>query len=329
MDKTYVHCYTCSFYFSSWLHEAASALRCKVGKIPFLYLGLPIGGDLRRLGFWNPVLVRIRSRLSGWGSRFLSFGGRLALLKSVLTSLPVYAISFFKAPACTISSIDSLLIKFWGGGSEDSRKVSWINWKTVCLRKEYGGLGVRQLREFSTALLGKWCLRLLVDRGGLWLVARYGMEHGRVRDGGRMGSAWWREIVRIRDGVGGIRDGWFGECVSRKVGDGTDTLFWSYPWVGGVPLCERFGRLYDLATSKSRTVAEMYALGWEAGGEAWAWRRQLWAWEEEQLRECQTLLLTVTVQVAVPDRWQWRLDPALGYSVRDAYQLLTSQDSLR
>jgi hypothetical protein len=59
--------------------------------------------------------------------------------------------------------------------------------------------------------------------------------------------------------------------------------------VGGAPLCERFGRLYDLATSKSRTVAKMYALGWEAGGKAWAWRRQLWAWEEEQLRECQTL----------------------------------------
>ncbi|PNX68360.1 cysteine-rich receptor-like protein kinase, partial [Trifolium pratense] len=33
----------------SWLGEAASALCCKVGKIPFLYLGLLIGGDPRRL----------------------------------------------------------------------------------------------------------------------------------------------------------------------------------------------------------------------------------------------------------------------------------------
>jgi hypothetical protein len=30
---------------------------------------------------------------------------------------------------------------------------------------------------------------------------------GRV-EGGRMGSAWWREIARTRDGVGGLRDGW-------------------------------------------------------------------------------------------------------------------------
>jgi hypothetical protein len=97
----------------SWLHEAASALRCRVGNVPFLYLGLPIGGDSRRLGFWEPVVSCIRNRLSGWKSRFLSFGGRLVLLKSVLTSLPVYALSFFKAPAGTISSIESLLINFF------------------------------------------------------------------------------------------------------------------------------------------------------------------------------------------------------------------------
>jgi hypothetical protein len=60
-------------------------------------------------------------------------------------------------------------------------------------------------------------------------VPRYGLERGRSREGGRDGSAWWREIVRIKDGVGGIRDGWFGESVTRKVGDRTDTFFWSDP----------------------------------------------------------------------------------------------------
>ncbi|MCH81219.1 cysteine-rich receptor-like protein kinase, partial [Trifolium medium] len=81
----------------SWLRAAAAALRCKVEKMSFLYLGLPISGDPRRLGFWEPVLTRIQNRLSGWKSRFLSFGGRLILLKFVLTSLSVYALSFFKA----------------------------------------------------------------------------------------------------------------------------------------------------------------------------------------------------------------------------------------
>jgi len=92
----------------SWLIEAASILNCKVGKIPFLYLGLSIGGDPRRLSFWEPVMNVIKSRLSGWQSRFLPFGDRLVLLKSVLTSLPVYALSFFKAPSGISSSLESM-----------------------------------------------------------------------------------------------------------------------------------------------------------------------------------------------------------------------------
>lgn len=177
----------------SWLIEAASILNCKIGKVPFVYLGLSIGGDSRRLKFWEPVVDTIKSRLSGWKSRFLSFGGRLVLLKSVLSSLPVYALSFFKAPSGILSSIESIFKKIFWGGSEDNRKIPWISWNTICLQKEQGGLGVRRLREFNLALLGKWCWRLLVDRGGLWyrvLVARYGEVNGRLEVGGRSISCW-------------------------------------------------------------------------------------------------------------------------------------------
>ena len=67
----------------SWLNEAASILNCKVGKIRLLYLSLSIGGDPRRLTFWELVVNTIKSRLAGWQSRFLSFRGRLILLKSI------------------------------------------------------------------------------------------------------------------------------------------------------------------------------------------------------------------------------------------------------
>ncbi|GAU26347.1 hypothetical protein TSUD_101800 [Trifolium subterraneum] len=233
----------------SWLRAVASALRCKVGKTPFLYLGLPIG----------------------WKSRFLSFGGRLVLLKSVLTSLPVYVISFFKAPS-----------------------------------------GVRRLREFNLALLDKWCWRMLVDRGCLWfraLAAWYGVERGCVREGARNGSSWWREIVRIRDGVDDLGGRWFREGVVRKVGDGTESYFWTDPW-----LVEYGGRNV------------LFRVGIDTGGEAWEWRRHLWAWEE-MLGECQVLLHDFILQAQLSDTWIWRLDPVSGYSVRGAYQLLTSHPS--
>jgi hypothetical protein len=64
------------------------------------------------------------------------------------------------------------------------------------LSKEADGLGVRQLREFNTALLGKWCWGMLVDKTGFWyqvLEARYGVEAGRVAEGGaEVPYAVWR-----------------------------------------------------------------------------------------------------------------------------------------
>jgi len=36
-----------------------------------------------------------------------------------------------------------------------------------------------------------------------------------------------------------------------------------------------------LYVNKQVTVAEMFVLGWNEGGEALRWRRRLWVWEEE------------------------------------------------
>jgi len=64
-----------------------------------------------------------------------------------------------------------------------------------------GGLGVRRLREFNIALLGKWCWHMLVDKESLWyrvLKSRYGEEGGRLKDGDRESSVWWRMMTGIR-----------------------------------------------------------------------------------------------------------------------------------
>ncbi|GAU46141.1 hypothetical protein TSUD_143230 [Trifolium subterraneum] len=62
--------------------------------------------------------------------------------------------------------------------------------------------------------------------------------------------------------------------------------------------------------------------------EMWEWRRPLRAWEEEMLGECQTLLLTVSLQDHYSDRWQWQPDLEGGYTVRCAYHLLTELEAV-
>jgi len=87
--------------------------QCYIVNIPFLYLGLPIGGDPRKLVFWYSLVDRIKRRLSDWNSRNLSLGGRLILLKSIMSSIPVYFLSFFKAPSGIISILESLCNAFF------------------------------------------------------------------------------------------------------------------------------------------------------------------------------------------------------------------------
>jgi len=41
----------------SWLAEAMSVLNCKLGWLPFIYLGLEIGGDSRKLNFWHCLIA--------------------------------------------------------------------------------------------------------------------------------------------------------------------------------------------------------------------------------------------------------------------------------
>ena len=112
---------------------------------------------------------------------------------------------------------------------------------------------------------------VLEDVGGLWyrvLVVRYGEEAGRLEVGGRSVSIWLRDIVKIRDGIGvdGGGGGWFADRVVRRVGDGSNTLFWHDRWLGDVPLCRHFDRLFGLALNKLSIVADMFTLGCEVGG---------------------------------------------------------------
>jgi len=45
-----------------------------------------------------------------------------------------------------------------------------------------------------------------------------------------------------------------------------------------------------------------HAQPWEQG-EAWKWRRRLFAWEEEKVRECCDILTNIVLQPNHYDRW--------------------------
>jgi len=166
-----------------------------------------------------------------------------------------------------------------------------------------------------------------MEKEGLWylvLKARYGEVGGRIREGGRHDSVWWKTVCRVREWVGDGVGNWFEENTRKVVGDGRDTFFWYDRWIGDVSLRVKFPRLFELAVEKESTVVDMWSLSWEEDWGLWVWRRRLFAWEEESVRECYVLLHNIVLQNTVHDSWWWFLDSVHGYSVWGVYRHLTS-----
>jgi len=80
--------------------------------VPFTYLGIPIGANPRRSQTWDPLITKCERKLARWKQRHLSFGGRMNLINSVLTSIPIYFLSFFRVPKQVVNKIVRLQRNF-------------------------------------------------------------------------------------------------------------------------------------------------------------------------------------------------------------------------
>lgn len=100
------------------IDELADILDCKVEKFPTSYLGLPLGAKKNDPNIWKGVLDRCASKRIPWKKQYLSFGGRLTLINSVLDGMPTYLMSLFSMPALVEKKMNSLRNQFlWEGNA--------------------------------------------------------------------------------------------------------------------------------------------------------------------------------------------------------------------
>lgn len=107
-------------------------LGIEIANLPFYYLGAPISKGRKKIELFIPLIDKIRSKLSGWNLNFLSQGGRCILIKSVLTSMPVYLLQVTNPPVAVYKLIDSMLSKFVWGTNEKGKKNPLVQMET-CL----------------------------------------------------------------------------------------------------------------------------------------------------------------------------------------------------
>lgn len=167
---------------------------------PFNYLGvLNVHGRMKAV-YFEPLLDKIRARISGWKARILSFGGRITLIKSVLNSIPIYTLASMMVPKGVLVRIERLMASFlWNAQGE--RMAHWVNWNSICSPNEEGGLGLESLEDIRNSLHAK-LLWLVLENNSLW--ARYAKPKYFQGDyPTSKGSPLWMSIVsryqKIRD----------------------------------------------------------------------------------------------------------------------------------
>ncbi|WRX23680.1 Reverse transcriptase domain - like 10 [Theobroma cacao] len=93
------------------------------------YLGVLFYKGPKKTLLFDSLLSKIRDRISGWENKVLLPGGCITLIRSVLSSLPIYLLQVLKP----------------SGDSLDSKQKHWTSWNKVTFPSSEGGLDIRSL----------------------------------------------------------------------------------------------------------------------------------------------------------------------------------------
>jgi hypothetical protein len=112
---------------------------CEIGSLPFKYLGIPIHFRKLRNKKWKPIEDRFERKLAAWVGKLLSYGDRLVLINSVLSSLPMFLLSFFEIPKGVRKRLDFYRSRFFWQSDGQKKKYRLTKWNIVCRPKDQGG----------------------------------------------------------------------------------------------------------------------------------------------------------------------------------------------
>lgn len=252
---------------------------------------------------------RFISKLGCWRSKMLSYGDRLVLINSVLTSLPMFMLSFLEIPKGVRKRLDFYRSNFFWQSDENKKKYRLSKWNIVCRPKDQGGLGIEVLELKNKCLLSKWLFKLLTE-DGMWqqiLHNKYLKDKTLAQvEAKPTNSPFWKGLMRVKQVF--FSRGFF------KIGNGTTVRFWEDVWMGDLPLSQQYPSLYNIVQHKNVLVSTVLAntplnISFRRGLNDHKWM--------EWLHLCQRLI-SVTLS-SEPDRFIWKLTDSGVFSVKSMY----------
>jgi hypothetical protein len=207
------------------LDHLAATLNCKKGSLPFTYLGLPLGITKLSPEHFLPMVQRVQHKLCGIAD-FLNYGGKIEMVKSVLSSLPMFYMDFLDIPV----TIKDQVIKYmrhclWRKRNNDvqAQGQALVAWSKICRPKKQGGLSVLNLKTQNKSLLLKNLHKFHNNLDIPWVHLITGTYYNSGRLPGAMeGSFWWKAHLKLLDTY---------KAMSRcNFGNGKTALFWTDMW---------------------------------------------------------------------------------------------------
>ncbi|XP_074282974.1 uncharacterized protein LOC141607515 [Silene latifolia] len=140
------------------------------GQLAFKYLGIPITCGRMLKADCQVLVEKLIQKIRSFGTKKLSYAGRLVLVNSVLTAIYSYWINIFIIPKGVLNRINSICRNYLWDENVDYIRVPMVSWERVCAPKSEGGLGIRDSYSWNVAAIGKlvWWVYYSPDR--LWVT---------------------------------------------------------------------------------------------------------------------------------------------------------------
>ncbi|XP_061993843.1 uncharacterized protein LOC133711764 [Rosa rugosa] len=195
------------------------------------YLGLPLHVGKSKTAKFLYIKEKITKKLVGWKSKILSCAGKEVMIKAVAQSMPLYAMNCYLLPKSLCDDIHQLCASFFWGDTNYKKKIHWRSWERLCVTKQEGGMGFKNIYAYNLAMLAKQGWRLVTQPDSLIAQvykARY-FPNGTFWEAelGDSPSFSWRSILNGRPTLqAGTR--W-------RVGDGSQINIWQHQWIPHCP----------------------------------------------------------------------------------------------